>query len=325
MPPPPLSQSRPAEANVAPPPSDRKRLLGFAVFAVALSLAFIQPLLGLIRYANQSALHSHAILIPFVSAYLIWLQRHTSRPRAASSPVLAVVPLAVGLVALRQLLFPAGDLSAWRPNDYLALTTFAYLCLFWSGALFLLGGRLLKAHLFVVVFLIFLVPLPTAWENAIEIFFQYASAEAAALLFAITGSTVFRDGLTFQLPGITLQVAQECSGIRSSLVLFITSLVAGHMFLQSPWRRAVLTFVVIPLAILRNGFRIYTIAWLCVHISPTMIDSIIHRQGGPLFFALSLIPFFLLLFWLRWSERRLRSSKPARVPSAQATESTPGN
>jgi exosortase C (VPDSG-CTERM-specific) len=186
-----------------------------------------------------------------------------------------------------------------------------------------LGGRLLRAHLFAVVFLIFLVPLPTAWENAIEIFFQYTSAEAAALLFAVTGSSVFRDGLVFQLPGITIQVAQECSGIRSSLVLFITSLVAGHMFLQSPWRRAALTLVVIPLAIVRNGFRIYTIGWLCVHVSPTMIDSAIHRHGGPLFFALSLIPFFLLLLWLRWSERRLRSSTPTRVPSAQATESAP--
>lgn len=306
MSPPPLSPSRAAEANVATTGSDRKRLLGFAVFAVALSLAFIQPLLGLVRYALNTDLHSHAILIPFVSAYLIWLQRRAPRPRAASSPALAVVPLAVGLVALRQLLFPAGDLTTWRPNDYLALTTFAYLCLFWSGALFLLGGRLLRAHLFAVVFLIFLVPLPTAWENAIEIFFQYTSAEAAALLFAVTGSTVFRDGLVFQLPGITLQVAQECSGIRSSLVLFITSLMAGHMFLQSPWRRAVLTLVVIPLAIVRNGFRIYTIGWLCVHVSPTMIDSVIHRRGGPLFFALSLIPFFLLLLWLRWSERRPR-------------------
>mgnify|MGYP003908365983 CR=1 FL=1 len=38
---------------------------------------------------------------------------------------------------------------------------------------------------------------------------------------------MFRDGLVFKLPGIEMQVAQECSGIRSSLVLFITGLVAG--------------------------------------------------------------------------------------------------
>ena len=71
------------------------------------------------------------------------------------------------------------------------------------------------------------------------------------------------------------------------------------MFLRSPWKRAVLTLAVIPLAIIRNGFRILTISWLCVHVGPEMIDSPIHHRGGPIFFILSLIPFFALLFLLR--------------------------
>ena len=35
-----------------------------------------------------------------------------------------------------------------------------------------------------------------------------------------------------------------------------------------------------------------------------MIDSPIHHHGGPIFFALSLIPFFLFLIWLRKSESK---------------------
>ena len=60
----------------------------------------------------------------------------------------------------------------------------------------------------------------------------------------------------------------------------------------------------IPLGILRNGFRIFVIGMLCVHIGPRMIYSPVHRQGGPIFFALSLVPLFLLLSWLRRQERR---------------------
>jgi exosortase/archaeosortase family protein len=60
---------------------------------------------------------------------------------------------------------------------------------------------------------------------------------------------------------------------------------------------------VIPLAILRNGFRVFTIGELCIHVGPHMINSPIHRKGGPLFFALSLIPLFLLLVVLQKSER----------------------
>lgn len=291
-------------AASSPGPARSLRLKGFAIFALVLCALFFKPLLDLMRFSLHSDLHSHAVLIPFISGYLVWLRRKGTLPAPSASPALAVIPLVVGLLALRALLF--GDLPAasLRPNDYLALASFSFLCLLGSGALLLLGAKLLRALAFPAAFLIFITPLPTGLENALEMFFQYTSAEAAALLFAVSGSTVFREGLVFQLPGITIQVAQECSGIRSSLVLFITSLLAGYLFFKSPWRRAVLTGFVIPLAILRNGFRIFTIAQLCVHVSPEMINSPIHHRGGPIFFALSLIPFFLLLLWLRRGEHR---------------------
>lgn len=303
-------------APPTPPPlggSLPKPVRWFVWFAIGLSLAFAKPLFEMLRYSWNTDLHSHALLIPLISAYLIWSQRKHPLPAPASSPTLAVVPLAIGLVALKAILFPTIDLSSAKPNDYLALTTFGYVCLLWAGAFLLLGGRFLRHFWFPAAFLIFLVPMPTVVENVVEIFFQHTSADASAAMFSLSGMTYHREGLIFELPGMTIQVAQECSGIRSSLVLFITSLLAGHMFLQSPWRRAALTIFVIPLAIVRNGFRIFTIGMLCVHVDPAMIDSWIHHQGGPLFFALSLIPFFLLLFWLVRGERRR-----ARSPAATA-------
>jgi hypothetical protein len=41
-----------------------------------------------------------------------------------------------------------------------------------------------------------------------------------------------------------------------------------------------------------------------------MIESPIHRRGGPIFFALSLIPFFLLLLNLRKLDARTKPSLP---------------
>jgi exosortase C (VPDSG-CTERM-specific) len=288
-----------------------KQAVWFFAFAIALTLAFGRPLLEMLRYSFDTGLHSHAILIPLITAYLIWSRRKQPLPVPASSPVLAVVPLAVGLVALKAVLFPDAEMAAAKPNDYLALTTFGYVSLLWAGALLFLGGRFLRGFAFPAAFLVFMVPMPTVVENAVEVFFQHTSADATAVLFSLSGMTYYREGLVFELPGIALQVAQECSGIRSSLVLIITSLLAGHLFLQTPQRRWVLTLCVIPLAIVRNAFRIVTIGFLCVHVDPAMIDSWIHRRGGPLFFALSLIPFFLLLFWLCRNERRRGHPKPS--------------
>jgi exosortase C (VPDSG-CTERM-specific) len=148
------------------------------------------------------------------------------------------------------------------------------------------------------------VPMPDPVADYLENASKFASAEVANALFSLSGTPVLRDGMMFQLPGITLEVAQECSGIRSSFVLFITSLLATHLFLKTPWRRAVLVAAVIPLGLLRNGFRILTIALLCVHIGPEMIHSPIHRRGGPIFFVASLVPLFFLLWWLRRGEQR---------------------
>jgi exosortase len=128
---------------------------------------------------------------------------------------------------------------------------------------------------------------------------QHASAEVAARLFPLVGVPFFRTGLWFQLPTITLEVAPECSGIRSTLVLFITSLVAGHLVLEKPWQKAAFAALVVPLGILRNAFRIAVIGWLCTNHGPGMIDSPIHHRGGPVFFALSLLPLFALLLWFR--------------------------
>jgi exosortase/archaeosortase family protein len=82
---------------------------------------------------------------------------------------------------------------------------------------------------------------------------------------------------------------------------------AGRMILRQPGRRAILCLAVIPLALLRNGFRVFVIGQLCIHIGPRMIDSPIHRHGGPIFFALSLVPLFLLLYYLH---RRTPAAKP---------------
>jgi exosortase len=163
----------------------------------------------------------------------------------------------------------------------------------------------MAAKAFPVAFLIFMVPLPDAAVDWLEKASMLASAEAAALYFDVAGTPLVRHGTVFELPGIMIQVVQECSGIRSSWVLFIAGLLASHLILRTRWRRLVLVAFVIPLGILRNGFRIFVIGLLCIHIGPQMIDSMIHRRGGPIFFALSLVPLFLLLWWLRRQEQRL--------------------
>ena len=167
-------------------------------------------------------------------------------------------------------------------------------------------ARILLAFPFCM--LIWLVPLPDIAVVWLEELLMRPSALVAEWSFRLIGTPVHRAGQVIDLPGMSLEVARECSGIRSTLVLFMTSLIAAHLLLSSGWHRLILVALVIPLGILRNALRIFVIGLLCVHGGPHMIDSWIHRHGGPLFFALTLVPFLLGAAWLRHREQGSRAS-----------------
>jgi exosortase/archaeosortase family protein len=80
------------------------------------------------------------------------------------------------------------------------------------------------------------------------------------------------------------------------------------LFLLTTWRRLALVCVILPLGLLRNGFRIWVLAVLTVNVDRRVIDSPLHHQGGPIFFVISLFPLFGFLWLLFRSERALRAA-----------------
>ena len=290
------------------------RIWGGICFAVALLAGFAQPLLALINYAAGSDLYSYILLIPFVSAYLIYLRRDQLPKNYAIDLPVAMAFLVTGVATLVFTYWLNFVGRAPVANYYFVLLTLSFLCCLAAGGFLFLGRDWMRAAAFPLAYLIFMVPMPDPMADALETASKYASAEMANVLFHLSGTPFLRAGLIFQLPNIKIEVAQECSGIRSSWVLLMTSILAANLFLKTPWRRFALVVFVIPLAILRNGFRILVIGLLCVNVGPQMIHSVIHRRGGPVFFVLSLIPLLLALWCLHKGEGRARPLETHQVP-----------
>src|SRR6266700_2025251 len=301
------------------PVSTNKRFMGWSLYLVILCGAFALPLREFVTYARHSEVHSYVLLIPFVAAYLIYIRWKSLSRELSTAWGYALLSAAAGAGALLARL----HFAELGQNDYMTLIALSFVCFVIAGTFLFLGSKWARSAMFPLFFLAFMIPLPEAAVDSLENASKEASAEVANWLFLISGTPVLRAGPVFQLPGITIEVAKECSGIRSSLVLVITSLLAANMFLHTTWRRALLVCAVIPLGLLRNGIRVLVISLLCVHIGPEMINSVIHRRGGPFFFAASLIPLFLLLWWLRRGEmaappRRGDTGKGSKAVSADA-------
>jgi exosortase C (VPDSG-CTERM-specific) len=216
--------------------------------------------------------------------------------------------MVIGLAILAAYFWTRHAALKLQTQDYLAFTTASFLCLFVAACFLARPSPALVTATFPLALLIFMIPFPIFLEHALASFLQHGSADAAFWFLTASGMPVFRTGTLFQLPGFSMEVAPQCSGIHSSLVLFIASLLAAHLLLNRRWTGTLFILAVVPLGILRNGLRIFILAQLCVRVSPDWINSELHRRGGPVFFVVSLVPFFVLLLWLRkWEVKKLKS------------------
>jgi exosortase len=283
----------PLPDTASSPASFRRPLFLFAVSTCILCALFCLPLLEWVQFAFSKQRETYLVLVPVITLYLIRTHRHELKIEFNRSFALSLIPVVTGIISLCLLTV------ASAPVNRLAIQIFSLLCFIIAAAFLFLGAFIVRQIAFPIAFLIFSVPVPTVAVDYMEIFLQYTSAEAAYWLMSLINIPMIRDGVNFRLPNMFIQVAQECSGYNSTFALFIVSLVAGYMFLKSKSKRTILSVAVVPLAILRNGFRVATLSALCVFNDPEWINSPLHHSGGPIFFSLSLIPFLGLLWMLR--------------------------
>ena len=193
--------------------------------------------------------------------------------------------------------------SAFLPSDVQISVGMLAIVLSWIGAFVLcFGFRASRLALFPLCFLFGLVPLPRVALNGVISVLQLGSAWSAHFLFAVFGVPVAQDGVLLTIPGLMLQVAQECSSIRSSSMLLVTTMVLAQLCLRSPWRKALVIGLAVPLSIAKNGLRIFTIAMLGTRVDSGYLTGRLHHQGGIVFFGIALLGIFGLLWILRRGE-----------------------
>jgi exosortase len=168
--------------------------------------------------------------------------------------------------------------------------------------------------------LIWTVPMPLVCVDAVTVALQRGSTEVVAVLFRLTGVPVLRDGYFFSLPGQAIEVAKQCSGIRSSLSLLILTLIIAHESLLSNWRRLALVVATFPIVVFKNGVRIVTLTLLATYVDPSFLTGSLHHDGGIVFFQIGLVMLLPVLALLRRAERRDYASPPEIAQSATATQ-----
>jgi len=280
---------------------------------VALSLAiFWRPGVMLVHHALANDNASHILLIPFISAWLIFQKRRQILVRKSCD-----WGAAAGLFALTVAVFgwTLHSVAQWSPGNSLASYAVA-LVFFWIAGFALVFGReALQTNRFSILFLFLFVPLPDALLAQVVFLLQKGSAEITGILFDLTGVPVLRDGFIFHLSRVNIEVASECSGIRSSMALLILAVLVGHFLLRSFWKQLVFVLSGVLVMIVKNGVRIVTLTLLANYVDPGFLYGNLHREGGVVFFLLGLLLLLPVLWLLQRGEKPRRET--AEIPASQ--------
>ena len=277
----------------------------FLVWVFCSMALFYRPLLDLFQLAWRDDTASHILLIPFISGWLLYSERRILEPGSGFSFLPALYFVVPSIAAA---CFALGCGSCSR-NDHLSAYTLSLVLLVVAGFVCLFGTPNARSSSFALGFLVFAIPIPDLVLNKVIYWLQAGSAAIAEILFNLSGAPVLRDGFVFRLPKTSIEVAQECSGIRSSLALLILALLVAHFSFRPIWKKALFIAAGLAMMLVKNGIRIATLTLLANYVNPEFLYGRLHHQGGVVFFLIGLALLWPLYWYLRKSDNL--SSKPA--------------
>ncbi len=195
---------------------------------------------------------SQGMLLPPLALFVAWLERRRILSYAATGDRRGIL-----LTALACLTFVLGKLAS---EFFLMRFSFVILV---TGLIWTFWGlKRLRALAFPLLLLAVMVPLPTIVYNSIAAPLQLFASDVASQIAQAAGVSVFRDGNIIQLAGISLGVAEACSGLNSLSALIVGSLLLGYLVCTRPLSRIVLLIAAVPLAIAVNVVRVAGTAML---------------------------------------------------------------
>jgi len=283
------------------------------VFLAVVAAVYAKPLLALTHRALSDENVSHALLIPFVSAWLLY----DARSRIFTSPSADFLGASLLAIAAAASAF-WGYYSEARLHSADGLTYFVLSAILAWLAVFVcaFGKQVLRRGFFPFALLFLTIPWPSHILDPIISYLQYGSADIASVIFTLSGAPVLREGLVFHLPRAIIEVAPECSGIRSSMALLVLALLIAHFSFRPFWKKAVFVIAGLFIMIVKNGIRIATLTLLANYVDPGFLFGNLHRQGGVVFFLIGLILLVPLYWFLKRGEAGMGAplSAPAFGP-----------
>jgi exosortase len=248
---------------------------------------------GLVLTWYRSDDYSHGFFIVPVVIYSLWQKKEELVRLPLRSSGFGLALLIISLI-----LYILATYAEIKTGAALAMVVSIV-----SVVLFLYGFALFREILFILLFLIFMIPVPAQIYSAMTTPLQLVVSQVSVWFVALFGLPIFREGNVIHLPEHTLEMVQACSGLRSLMSLLTLSVIISYFSLRSNWLRLFLLFSAVPAAIIVNIIRVMIMILAFYYFDLDLTQGTVHTIFGTIVFTLAIALVFLvkgvLSFWDR--------------------------
>lgn len=284
-----------APSSQAPTVAKKLEWQPIAWFGALLVLCYAPILYRMaVQWATDENM-GHGFFVPLFAGYVVWQRRHQ----------LGAIPARSNRWGLVLVIWAALQATAGTLGAELFTARLSFVIAVFGVVLYLGGTQMLKALLFPLTLLFFMIPIPAIIYAALTLKLQTLASELGEVMIGWMGIPVLRAGNTLQLPSQTLDIAEACSGIRSLLSLGFISLVYAYYTDKRVWMRWALLIATIPIAIGANGIRV-AVTGLLSEINTQLAQGAYHEAEGYLVFVVALIAMIITHRLLSFAAKKLQ-------------------
>ena len=212
---------------------------------------------------------------PIILAIIVW-QIWQSRAALFAAPAQRAPASGFALLVFGLLFYVVG-----RSQDIVLFELGALMPILAGVVLAMSGWRALRALWFPILFVVFMVPLPGAFVDALTgPLKQHVSAIAEQILYA-ADYPIGRSGVLLTIGQYQLLVADACSGLNSMFSLSALGILFMYLTARaSVLHNALMLASILPIAFTANIIRVLVLILITYHFGDAAGQGFLHGSAG---------------------------------------------